>query len=196
MASGTSGKVSARIQAQSLRMAAEIADASRSACAAALLEVKGSVERERKRVTSTGRLRNVGSSGALLGVRFDVKGKRNPTGLIRATGPWQLVENDTQRHFIVAKGLGERSTRAVRAGRASRAGTITAFGGQARGIFGGVGAKGKRALVIGGMPRAYAAHPGTRGRQPFKKGVEAGVPKAIEVVNKAHTTAILKGFRS
>ena len=196
MASGTSGNVAARIQAQSLRMAQEVSQAGRSAVAAALLEVKGSVERERKRVTSTGRLRNVGSSGARLGVRFDVKGKRNPTGMIRATGPWQLVEFDTQRHFIVAKGLGFKSTRASRGERARSAGSAATFGGQARGVFGGFDRKGKKALTIGGLPRAYAAHPGTRGREPFKKGVEAGTQKAIDVVNKAHTTAILKGFRS
>lgn len=188
--------VSATIARQSARMAAEVSAAGRNACAAALLEVKGSIERERKRVTSTGRLRNVGSSGARLGVRYDVKGQKNPTGLIRATGPWHLVEYDTKRHFIVARGLGFRSTAATRGQRASRAGTVMAFGGQARGIFGGYGKKGKRALVIGGMARAYAAHPGTKGRAPFRKGVEAGTPKAVNVVNKAHTAAVVKGFKS
>ena len=38
--------------------------------------------------------------GAKVGVRYDIKGSRNPTALMRATGPLHLVENSTGAHTI------------------------------------------------------------------------------------------------
>lgn len=51
----------------------------------------------------TTRLRGVGKKGAKIGVRFDVKGTKNPTALIRATGPFHLLERDTKAHDITPK---------------------------------------------------------------------------------------------
>ena len=42
----------------------------------------------------------VGKRGAKLGASFDVRGGANPTGYVRATGPWQLIENDTKARRI------------------------------------------------------------------------------------------------
>lgn len=47
------------------------------------------------------RLRNVGKRGARLGVWWDVKDfGANTIGVIRATGPWQIIEWDTAPHQI------------------------------------------------------------------------------------------------
>ena len=53
--------------------------------------------------TATGgdmRLSGVGRRGARLGVRYDVKGRINPSALIRVTGPYHLAEHDTSAHDI------------------------------------------------------------------------------------------------
>lgn len=50
------------------------------------------------------RLSGVGRRGARVGVRFDVRGKTNPTALIRATGPVHLIERDTRPHKIAPRG--------------------------------------------------------------------------------------------
>lgn len=49
------------------------------------------------------RLRGVGKKGAKIGVRFDVKGTQNPTALVRATGPFHLLERDTRAHDITPR---------------------------------------------------------------------------------------------
>lgn len=46
------------------------------------------------------KLSGVGKSGVKLGVRYDVKGRTNATALLKATGPWQLIERDTKPHTI------------------------------------------------------------------------------------------------
>lgn len=51
-----------------------------------------------------GRLRGVGAKGARIGVRYDVRGTKNPTALVRATGPFHLIERTTQPHEITPKG--------------------------------------------------------------------------------------------
>ena len=51
-------------------------------------------------VTGDGRLSGVGKKGAKVGARYDVKGSTNPTALITATGPMQLIERDTKAHTI------------------------------------------------------------------------------------------------
>lgn len=37
--------------------------------------------------------------------------------------------------------------------------------------------RGKAALTIGGNLRRWAAHPGTKGRRPFGRGVDKSAPK-------------------
>lgn len=50
------------------------------------------------------RLRGVGKKGAKIGVRYDIKGTGNPTALVRATGPFHLIERDTRPHDVSPKG--------------------------------------------------------------------------------------------
>lgn len=108
--------------------------------------------REQIRAASGGdmRLSGVGRRGGTrVGARYDVKGTDNPTALIRATGPLHLVENPTSPHVIPKQG----ATRGR--GRNKRA----------------------RVVVVNGRVFARVNHPGTRGKQPWRKGVTAGVPK-------------------
>jgi hypothetical protein len=44
-----------------------------------------------------GRLRGVGKRGARIGVRYDIKDKK---ALVRATGPFHLIERDTKAHRV------------------------------------------------------------------------------------------------
>lgn len=49
------------------------------------------------------RLSGVGKNGKRVGARYDIKGRVNPTALIKATGPLHLIERDTSAHEIKAK---------------------------------------------------------------------------------------------
>lgn len=47
------------------------------------------------------RLRGVGKAGARLGVQVRTVGSGSATtALVKATGPWQFLENDTKRHAV------------------------------------------------------------------------------------------------
>lgn len=99
-------------------------------------------------------------------VVYDVKGTELPVGLVRFTGPFHLVNNDTKRHYVVAGGLGgSRESRGIRAFQAS----ASRFSGQSSsGAFGGERkSRGKKAISFNGIARAYAVHPGTSGKAIF-----------------------------
>jgi hypothetical protein len=49
------------------------------------------------------RLSGVGKKGARVGAKYDVKGQVNPTALIKATGPMQLLEHPTRPHEITPR---------------------------------------------------------------------------------------------
>jgi hypothetical protein len=49
------------------------------------------------------RLSGVGRKGAKLSVGFDMKGSGNPTALVRARGPYHLIESDTKAHVIIPR---------------------------------------------------------------------------------------------
>jgi hypothetical protein len=49
-------------------------------------------------------MRLSGMRNAKVGVRYDIKGSRNPTALMRATGPLHIVENATGAHTIPRAG--------------------------------------------------------------------------------------------
>jgi hypothetical protein len=106
-------------------------------------------------------------AGRKWNVTYDVRGGEVPVALVRFTGPFHLVNNDTKAHYVVARGLGgnreSRGTAAVQASASRFSGDSAAgaFGGQRRG-------RGRRALNINGNIRAYAFHPGTSGKGIFQ----------------------------
>lgn len=102
---------------------------------------------------SPSRLRGVGKKGAALGVRYTLSGSEaTPSARLRATGPWQLIEEDTSPHEIRPK---KRKS------------------------------KGRGAIAIPGIGvRAYAHHPGSRGKHPWAKGVEKAEPLVAREMSK------------
>lgn len=81
---------------------------------AAALHTKRSVEAEMSAAGLGGkRLSGVGARGARIGARYDVKGTDNPVALVRATGPFHLIERSTKPHRIAPKkrrrGQGKRA---------------------------------------------------------------------------------------
>jgi hypothetical protein len=112
-------------------------------------------------------LRGVGKSGAKLGVRYTLSGSEtNPSAKLRATGPWQLIEENTSPHTIGPKrrGKGARSPRRCR-----------------------------RHSGIG--PRAVVHHPGTKGKHPWAKGVEKAEPLVAKEMSKTMANIATAAFR-
>lgn len=125
------------------------------------------------------------------GVRYDVKGSANPTALVRALRPAHLHNNDVSQHFIGARKLGTKGNLSK---KSRRVGANIAFGGSNRGQFGSLRnvKRGKQALTIGANLRAYAFHPGTRGKGWWGKGER----KAGDVAIKAYRDAMRRALRS
>jgi hypothetical protein len=86
------------------------------------------------------KLSGVGRKGARVGARYTVGGTVEPSAVVRATGPLQLIERDTKPHSIVPRPRrGQKRRKALRL------------------------ANGKFAAAVN--------HPGTRGKEPFGRGV-------------------------
>jgi len=83
------------------RFPEELQRAQRRGVQRSALHVTGEIRHE-IRVATGGdmRLSGVGRRGARVGAKYDVKGDVNPTALIVATGPMQLLEHDTAPHEI------------------------------------------------------------------------------------------------
>ena len=127
--------------------------------------------RDEVRVATGGdmRLSGVGRRGARVGARFDVRGTKNPTAMVKATGPMHLLEHDTRPHEI-----GPRGRRVGRSGRRL---------------------KGAKALRIGGEFRASAQHPGTHAKRPFERGYIRSRDETGPIFNRAVEDAIRKAMR-
>ena len=129
-------------------------------------------------------LRNVGSvsnrsgrfvpvrndAGRTLRVGYDIVGEVHPTALLLARGPWGIVEYTTSPHDITPR-LGtiqRKGKAALKYKRELRQRQLdVAFGGA--GVFAGV-----PPLNVQGMgePRYRVKHPGTKGKFPWKRGIE------------------------
>jgi hypothetical protein len=121
-------------------------------------------------LTRTGRL--VPSRGtSKLRVGYDIVGERNPTALLVARGPWGLIEYGSVEHVITPrmsaiqrKGVARKAyLRATTQRRLDMAYNAV-------GVFSGYspmnGASG------GGTPRYRVMHSGTKGKRPFKRGID------------------------
>lgn len=136
------------------------------------------------------------SRGSKWTARYDVKGQVHATALLRYVGPVHWAFWGTSRHMIVARRLTTRTGARL---RARRLGAMAAFGGSNRGAFGAMRdvRGGKQALSFAGSggPKAYAFHPGMRGRNTWpvaKKKVAAVTPGAYK---RAHRSALISaGF--
>jgi hypothetical protein len=118
--------------AQVLKQTADnIKNAHKTAANAAGQAAKKELLDQAAKVSSGGRLRNVGKSGAKLGVGYEVSTLGNGARLtVKAKGPWQIVESGNRPHRIGPRKKGGR--RAV------------SFGGRAYARVQHPGTKGKR----------------------------------------------------
>jgi hypothetical protein len=151
------------------------------------LRIKRTAETQRNRaVGGDGRMSNVGRSrgGARLGVRYDLQGTATPTALVRATGPWQLIERATRPHRITSRyARGSRSRRS----RAGQFGPVIA----AREVRGD-----RRAVILTPWGyRRYARHPGTRGKRPWEIGVRVAMRNIGRDVQRPVADALRAVFR-
>jgi hypothetical protein len=128
--------------------------------------------------------------GAKLGVRYDVgkKGQAETTAYIGATGPWQLIESRNRPHLIGpknARGVNQRG-RAVRVNRSKRLAAIDSGSAMYR--------KTDVLHFKNGKYSRWAAHPGTRGKYPWRDSIRQVSPKLPDVWATAYRNAILSKF--
>lgn len=117
---------------------------------------------------SPSRLRNVGKSGAKLGIRYTIGGTAtSPSARVKATGPWPIIESDIGPHTIQPKKKRRRS-------------------GPGSGRGGGI--------VVGGVVRRYAHHPGTKGKHPWAKGVEKAAPVVAKEMSRQTGNIVRAAF--
>lgn len=137
-----------------------------------------------------------------IGARYDLGKRTKPaTGevVVTYTGPAHLVNNPTRQHFITARRQASRTrSRQLAAG----VGAMGAFGGSAKGMFGTLGKQslsragnqrgGARSLTIGGDHRAYAFHPGTKGKGFAQRAKLTVARQSPEVYRRVGLSAPLK----
>lgn len=128
------------------RLATDITHTDTRVVKASALAVKTSVQVRLRAAVPSGKL-NVGKKGARVSVRYDLIS--DSEARVGMTGPAQLVESDTQPHRVPRDKVGR--------GRRRR--------------------DNKKLIYIPGIGvRAYANHPGTKGKHPWKKGLAASRP--------------------
>lgn len=145
------------------RLTREVKNAEKSAVNRASLEAKTIHLAELRTVAPSGRLRNVGKSGAKLNVRYDVTGT---TSLLRATGPWHLIENPIKAHPI--------AVRARRRGGARAKALATPYGPRA-------------SVQHPGVQRTSG---------PWKRGAVKARPVVTKRVHNAFSDAWARGIRA
>lgn len=141
----------------------------------------------------------------VINARYDIA--RDGSGVtITYVGAAHLVMNPTRPHFIGPKGFG--SAAALRR-LGEGVGALRAFGGSARGVFASAGVgrethlasggrrvsrrrRGSQALTIGSNLRAYAFHPGTKGKPVFKVAKHRCVQVLPGIYGRAQITEPLK----
>ena len=140
------------------------------------MRLSGTVRRRNGGMTKGSRVRAIGDTNK------GQIGTQQTVGRVRMVGPAQLIESATKPHLIIAQGMGTRATARRVTGRL---GAHLAFGSSGRGMFrqsqrSTIGRRSSdvllrndsvrranRALDTPRGPRAYAFHPGTRGKRTF-----------------------------
>lgn len=107
------------------------------------------------------RLSGVGRAGAKVGVRYDIRGT---TSLVRATGPFHLLERDTKAHEIPK--AGRRRRRNAR--------NLLVIGGEVR--------------------TGPVQHPGTKGKHPWRKGVAQSAPLVRGIFRREFRRSLARSF--
>lgn len=133
--------------------------------------------------TVGGKLRHVGKSGARIGAKYDVKGSANPTAIVQATGPFQLIERDTKAHQI------------PRASRTRRGRTPSGRLSHKRVDTGRQLSQRIPLLINGEWRTGPVNHPGTKGKHIFERAIVAADKPAGVAAALAQSTALARLFR-
>lgn len=179
-------QVSRGVAGRVAKIGFEVQKANKTSVTRAAFVAKDMIQHEIKRVAPSGRLRNVGSSpGAKIGVRYDVKGTKNPTALVRAIGPLHLLENPISPHVIIPKKVGRGAK-----GRGSRRENKQAL---YDALFGGTYA-GQKPMRTPYGPRFRVEHPGVQNQpRPWAKGVQRARPMVKREVDRTYVNAFKRG---
>ena len=180
----------------------------RKAVAASADVYKAAVlEAARRDSGGDGRLSRWGKSGTQLGAGYKLDGTASATALLRPrpAGPWRVLEDGARPHLIVP-GLTRRQAKAltlfsVMAGQGGSLDgyDISAIASSARGTRNNRGGSRRRKrrppLLINGSLRAYAKHPGTKGKRTWSRGLERGDKGAPLAYARTQAEGLLRVFR-
>lgn len=159
--------------------------------------LKNSIEAELMRATGgDGRLRNLRKKGGQpprLSLGFNIRGTNNPTALLIARGPWGLVEYGAVAHRItpsLAKSSGKGMSRSQRQRAVTQRELNRMFG--ARGTYAGM----RPMPISNGIYRYSARHPGSKGKYPWKRGMERARTRAITELHTVVRSRVVDVIRS
>lgn len=169
-------------------MATKISGASRTSVARAAQQMKRAVETTLDRDVPGRVLKRVGKKGARLSVSYRVRDNRSDSSaMLRAVGPWQIINNPAKPHKIYRKGARQKGRGARRANRQAIFNEL----------FGATGAYTGGALSMpDGRYRHVVDHPGHAGKQTWQRGVAAGRPEAEQTMRRSTRDALIEGMRS
>lgn len=180
--------------ASKLRSAGDaMPNAARAGVLGMVKTVKASVKGQLTAAGVGSRLSGVGTKGARIGVRDDgIKGTVNPTAVVRMYGPAHLIENPTKAHslgrrtgFVYKRQLNDSANARSKFKRVKTDQTFDRAG------------KGKYVKFPDGSVRLAASviHPGTKGKQPWAKGVNAAKPLLGRVFQVEVEKSLRRTFR-
>lgn len=152
--------------------------------------IKLEATRQLRAVVPSGKIRKGKSR---LGVTYSKEAGSDGSVLVRATGPWQLIESDTSPHAITSRHGG--SIRRKRQERASFIGPQFAGRGRNRRVVGRTSGGRRAVMFIPGVGyRRSALHPGTRGKHPWEKAMQRSPKLVFGVYNRALNKALVNSF--
>jgi hypothetical protein len=150
------------------RLATDITGMERAAINKAALTLKTSVQTQLAVAAPKGRL-NVGKKGSRVGVRYTLYPN---SAKVYMFGPAHLLERDTRPHRIPREKVGRAGSRS------------------------NPRRKDERFIEIPGVGvRAFALHPGTKGKHPWAKGVATARPLVGKAAGGVLRETLLRAFQ-
>lgn len=132
------------------------------------------------------------TGGAKLGASTNVKGSDKPTAILKATGPWQILDHDAKAHTIVSARVRGAKAKAAKGGA-----LLAAFGLDATELGASVASaqRGRGGVNIAGVGwRRYAHHPGHKGKGTWKRAEPAAMDAATRRLTGRTTDLVKQAF--
>lgn len=184
---------------QIVELGASVQQSTEDAVEAAALQL--TLEARKNITAATGgdsRLSGVGKRGnAKVGARYTIRrdNPENPTAIVSAEGPLQIVERDTKPHGEIPRSVGRLTARPDGVVDRSRAARHDAKQRLYEALFGVSGGfAGATPLSTPYGPRFRVSHPGTKGKHPFERAVDSQSPLLPSVFQNEIHRAVLKVF--